>query len=150
MPRKSKKSRKFSKNKVDKSHKIKLCQNIGEKQFMQEHINQRNYHQFYHETLQQSKSFVIKKTLTNEKLGRIIYAEFDDHIYIWVINISQQKRRQGYATQVINYLKAKKKTIKLHCSLRDNVAINLWFKMGFNIDMRNNIDFDVAFVYQPN
>ena len=151
MPRKSRKSGKSSKkNKVDKNRTFKLCQDVGEKQFLDQQIRQANVNPIYINKLQQCKSFVIKKTLTNEKLGRIIYGEFDDHIYIWILNILPQKQRKGWGTAVVNYLKEKGKPIGLHCYMNDNDAIDFWLQMGFMSDVNNSIDVDLGFIYQPN
>ena len=63
MPRKSsKKSRKSrkSKSKVDKRRTIKFCQDVGEKQCMNNQIRQANVNPIYINKLQQCKSFVIK------------------------------------------------------------------------------------------
>ena len=135
MPRNSFKKGKKSKNKVDKSRIIKFCQDVGEKQFMDNQIRQANVNPIYINKLQQCKSFVIKQTLTNEKLGRIMYGEFDDHIYIWILNILPQKQRKGWGTTVVDYLKQKEKTIRLHCYINDNQATAFWLAMGFIPDV---------------
>ena len=57
-------------------------------------------------------------------LGQCSIVEYEDYIYIFMIEIYESKRRKGYATEVVNYLKSKKKTIKLNVSMNDNPAIS--------------------------
>lgn len=150
MPRNSKKSRKSSKNKVDKSWKIKLIQNQGRYKIVSQRLQQANINQIYIDKLNDAKAYDIKRTINNEKVGQCCIVEYEDYIYIFMIEVYEEKRNKGYGTEVVNYVKSKNKPIKLNVYMNDQRAIGFWMKMGFHLDMGNTIDVDLGFVYDSN
>lgn len=89
-------------------------------------------------------SYLICYTNEDEPIGYLGFLDLDSECEILRIGIRKRFRKQGYAQSLIEYLfdfclEQKKDKIFLEVSSLNNVAINLYRKMGFKlINVRKN------------
>ena len=93
--------------------------------------------------------FHIKKQLNNQTIGRMVMEETDNEIYVLLLYINQQFRRNAYGTEVVEWLKKKGKIIKINCDEEDLQALDFWLLNGFQRNETGDIEGDAGFVFDP-
>ena len=153
MPKNNQKSKKKSQNRDDN---IKLIENDRlRKETIKNYQEAGNIYEFFVEQMEKSKAYVIKRTLNNTTLGIIFFVETQNEIYISGLEIQPQYQRKGWGTKVINLLKRRNKTIKLHVDFDDKVSVGFWMNQGFHVNTDepilslNNGEFNIVLQY-PN
>tara|TARA_B100000700_G_C14543217_1_gene622996 strand:- start:37 stop:513 length:477 start_codon:yes stop_codon:yes gene_type:complete len=77
-------------------------------------------------------------------LGDLIFIEKDSEYEILILYVKKSRRREGFASKLLNYLEKQKKSLNLkkiylEVSKNNNNAINLYKKSKFNlINIRTN------------
>ena len=121
------------------------------KQAMEEHTfnGLDSLHDEYLQIFKQGNGYHIKKQLNNETIGHIIMEEKENEIYILLLYINENQRRNGFGTDVIEWLKKKGKIIKINCDEEDLQALDFWLVNGFQPNPQGDIEGDAGFVFDP-
>ena len=134
---------------------IKIIKDETAKKSFKEALEQHNYngldslHDEYIQIFRQSDSYIIKKQLNNQSIGNMIMKETKDEIYILLLYINQQHRRNGFGTDAIEYLKKKGKIIKIHCDAQDMNTIDFWLNNGFQRNQQDDLHRDAGYMFDP-
>ena len=92
--------------------------------------------------------------MNNEKVGSILYCEYQNEIYILLLSIDDKHQRKGYGTQVVDFFKTKGKTIRINIEAGEVGAVAFWTAQGFQPEQQNDLRIgnvvDYGYVFFPN
>ena len=146
--KKGKKGKKFKKQ--NRIGRIKIIQDPQAKKAFKHTLDGlQSLHVEYVRKLVKCDGFHIKKQLNNQTIGRMIIEETDNEIYVLLLYINQQFRRNAYGTEVVEWLKTKGKIIKINCDEEDLQALDFWLVNGFQPNPQGDIQGDAGFVFDP-
>ena len=150
-----KKGKKSSKKQKNRYGRIKIIKDPKAKKTFQDAMEEytamgiESLYEEYAQKFVKCDGYHIKKQINNETIGHIIMEETDNEIYILLLYINENQRRNAYGTEVIECLKKKRKIIKINCDTEDMVAIDFWLVNGFQPDEQGDIQGDAGYMFDP-
>ena len=111
-----------------------------------------NQHEYYLNQLANPNNRLYDLYVNNTLIGSTIYSLNKNNIYIYVISIFKEYRNNGYASQVIEFLKKFNKPINLTIDSANKQNIKFWTKRGFDYCFSfkiNSTDTDLFYNYKP-
>ena len=145
--KKSKKQNRYGRVKIIKDPQAKKTFQETMEKYTEMGIQ--SLYETYVETFLRCDGFHIKKQLNNETIGHMIMEEKENEIYILLLYINENQRRNAYGTEVVEWLKKKAKIIKINCDEEDLQALDFWLVNGFQPNPQGDIQGDAGFVFDP-